>query len=574
MSDTPAAPADLRKYCQARKVALLAERDLYRGDWLQVAEHLDPYAGRFLAQQTQGGRRRLPSRAKILNSAATRAVRTMDAGFMGGHTSKSRPWFLLTVSHPVLKERSTVKAWCDDVTQIIRDTLAKSNFYTALPDFYHSRHLFGVGGMLCDADDIDVLRFYSRAIGTYAIALDARGLSDSFYYAFERTARQIEQRYAKDLGGRDKLPAKVQEALSAQRGDQTFVIESLIEPNPDARSGPQAKAYRPFRQMYWIEGAAEDPCGCLTIEGHYTNPALVSRWNATGNDCYGTSPALDALGDIKQLQYLEGEKLRIIDLMAKPTLALPDYLRNKGASLNPGDRIYVTPMQTQQKVEPVYTPDPRGLAQVQAEIETVTRRIEATFYVDLFRMLDHLDDRERTAYELSERKEEKVAMLGPALESLTDEVLDPTISRSYAILDQAGRLPPPPEELHGVPLNVEYTSMLAQAQKAAGLGTIERTIGFVGQTMAAFQRLDMADKIDLDQVIDEYAERAGSPARIVRSDDDVAAIRAQRAQGQKMAQMAAMAKPMADGAAAMRTMAETVPQDGSAIQGLAEALGQ
>jgi hypothetical protein len=562
---------ELRKHCQARKTALVQERDLYRADWQQVADYVDPYAGRFLAQQ-QGSARKLPSRAKIINSEATRSVRTMDAGFMGGHTSKSRPWFLLSVGDPELKERPNVKAWCDDVSQAIRDVLAKSNFYTALPDFYHSRHLFGIGSMLCDVDTQDLIRFYSRSIGTYAIGLDARGISDSFYYCFERTAKQIDQQYTQAVGGRDKLPRRVQDALTNNRIDEKFVVESLIEPNPDARPGLQSAQFRPFRQAYWIEGASDDPCGCLNVGGHYDNPALVSRWNATGNDCYGSSPALDALGDIKQLQYLEGEKLRLIDLMSKPPLALPDYLRNKGASLAPGERVYLTPMQTQQQVQPIYTPDARGLQQVQQEIATVTERIRSTFYVDLFRMLDSMDDRERTAYELSERKEEKVAMLGPSLESLTDEVLDPTISRVFGIMDQGGHLPPPPEELHGVALKVEYTSMLAQAQKAAGLGTIERTIGFVGSMVQAFQRPDLADKLDLEQTIDEYADRQGTPARIVRSDDDVATIRQSRQQAQKMQQMAAMAKPMADAAGAMKTLSETVPKDGSAIQGMAGAM--
>lgn len=562
---------ELRRYCQARKTAMVAERELYRPDWQQVADYIDPYAGRYLV--TQQVTKKLPSRAKIINSEATRSARVMDAGFMGGHTSKSRPWFLLTVGDPLLKDRPNVKAWCDDVTQAIRDCLAKSNFYTALPSFYHHRHLFGVAALCADEDEKEIIRFYDRNIGTYAIGLDARGRVDSFHYQFERTARQIDQKYADKVGGREKLPQRVQDALANNRGDEKFYIDSLIEPNPDARKGAQASQFRAFRQIYWMDGGtAADQCGCLDMAGHYDNPVLASRWNATGNDCYGTSPALDALGDIKQLQYLEGEKLRILDQISKPALQLPDYLKNKGATLNPGGRIYVTPMQTQQEVRPVYTPDARGLEQVRQEIATVTERLKSTFFVDLFRMLDNLDDRERTAYELSERKEEKVAMLGPALESLTDEVLDPVVVRTFGIMDRAGRIPPPPEELNGVPLNIEYTSMLAQAMKAAGLGTIERTIGFVGNMVAAFQRPDLADKLDLEQAIDEYADRQGSPARIVRSDDDVVNIRSDRANAQKMQQMAAMAKPMSDAANAMKTMGEAVPQEGSAIEGMAGAM--
>src|SRR5690349_10486533 len=83
----------LRRYCQQRKAAMLAERDLFLADWQQVADYVDPPAGRYLNRKP--GPLKLPSRAKVLNSRVKRGVKTMNAGFMGGHTSKSRPWFLV-----------------------------------------------------------------------------------------------------------------------------------------------------------------------------------------------------------------------------------------------------------------------------------------------------------------------------------------------------------------------------------------------------------------------------------------------------------------------------------------------
>lgn len=544
---------------------MITERDLYKVDWQQVADYVDPYAGRYLKNQT--GPQKLPSRSKVINSEATDACRTMDAGFMGGHTSKSRPWFIVKISDARINELPDVRAWCDDLTTRIRDVLAGSNFYTELPRFYHSRHLFGVAALAVDEDDKDSVRFYSRNIGTYAFALDARGICDSFWYSFQRTANQIKAQYRDD-----GIPTKVRQALADGKGDTKFTIESLIEPNPDARSGVQGSQFRAFRQLFWIEGTDSEEHGCLKLAGHYEMPVKVSRYDATGSDCYGPSPALDVLGDIKQLQYLEGEKLRLIDLMSKPALKLPDYLRNKGASLNPGERIFVSPMQTQQQVEPVYTPDPRGLAAVQAEIDKVTARIQRAFKADLFRMLDFLDDRQRTAFEVSERKEEKVAMLGPALESLTDEVLQPTIERVFAIEERNGNIAPPPRAMAGMPLTIEYTSMLAQAMKAAGLGTIERTVGFVAGLFQATggQRADVFDKLDFDQAIDEFADRAGSPARLVRSDDEVAAIRESRAQQQQAMAMAQMAPALKQGADAVRSLGEAVPKPGSALESLGE----
>lgn len=558
--------AALRKHCQSRRSMLLADRQPFEPEWKQVAEYIDPHAGRFLLRKP-GERHKPVSRAKIINSAATRAVRTMDAGFMGGHTSKSRPWFRVTVPGE-LNELPDVRAWNDDVAQAIRDVLAKSNFYTTLPTFYHDRHLFGIGNMLAASDPAEVVRFYHRPIGTYAVGIDERGRVDRMTWDFERTANQIKAEF-----GEDNLPMTVRQALANGKGDQWFAIEALIESNPDARPGMQPAKFRPYRVLYWINGADAETHGCLKQDGVYDFNVLAGRWLTGSMDVYSPSPATEALGDIKQLQYLEGEKLRIIDLMSQPPLALPEALRNKGASLNPGARVYVTPQQTQQPVYPIYTPDARGLQQVQQEIEEVKSRIESAFFADLFRMLDFLDDRERTAFEISERKEEKVAMLSPALESLTDEVLDPVITLVYNLMGRAGLIPEPPEALVGQPVQIEYTSMLAQAQKAAGLATIERTIGFVGQMAAATQNPAVWDKVDLDQTIDEFHDRVGGPARIVRSDEAVAEIRGQREQKARMQEMAAMAPALKQGADAMSKLSETVPVEGSLAEGLAGAMG-
>lgn len=558
--------ATLRKHCQKRKAALLAERSVYEPDWRQVAEYVDPYAGRHLL--SRGDDRKLPSRAKIINSEAGKALRTMDAGFMGGHTSKSRAWFRLGVTDPRLVDREDVKVWLDDETQAIRDTLARSNFYTALPTLYHSRHLFGVGAMAVEEDDEDVVRFYTRSIGTYAIAIDRRGRCDTLWYCYRPTARNIKAEF-EPIVGLDGLPERVRDALNNNRLDDRFTVDCLIEPNPDFKPGVRHGGERKVRHVYWIEGSDTELHGCLDVQGHDYMPVLAPRWGAEGNDTYGPSPSTDALGDIKQLQYLEGEKLRLTDLLSKPPIGLPETLRHKGASLQPGAKVYMTPDDIG-KAGALYTPDARAYMQVQAEIDKVAERVKQAYFSDLFRMLDFLDDRQRTAYEISERKEEKVAMLGPALESLTDELLDPTIEIVYAVRLARGLVKPPPQELDGIPIKVEYTSILAQAQKAAGTGTIERVIGFVANIAAAQQSPEAFDAINLDAAIEAVHDAQGAPARMLRSDDERNAIRQQRAQQQQMAQAAAMAPALKQGADAIKSAGQAVPADGSALQGMSE----
>jgi len=305
----------------------------------------------------------------------------------------------------------------------------------------------------------------------------------------------------------------------------------------------------------WMD-CGNDTDGVLHIGGHYEFPAVVIRWNPVGGDVYSTSPALDALGDIKQLQYLEGKKLELIDLQATPPLGLPDSLRNTGeGSLRPGTKTYLPATAGREAATPLYTPDPRAVQMLAAEIREVEARIQDAFFYNLFLMLATLDDRDRTATEIAERREEKAAVLGPSLEAVTDEGLDPIVIRTYKILERAGRLPPPPEALDGVPIKIEYTSILAQAAKAHGTASIERVLNFVGAA-AGLVGPAVLDKLDPDQMIDEYADRVGVPVSVIRSDEAVEETRQARQQQEQMQQLAMMAQPAAQGAQAVKALAE------------------
>ena len=163
-------------------------------------------------------------------------------------------------------------------------------------------------------------------------------------------------------------------------------------------------------------------------------------------------------------------------------------------------------------------------------------------------MLINTDRREITAREIDERHEEKLLALGPVLEQLNQDVLDPLIDITFNIMYRQGLIPEPPEEIAGTQLKVEYISILAQAQKMVGLAGIERFAGFVGQV--ATYDPQVLDKVDRDQMIDEYGDITGVPPRIIVPDDKVAAIREGRAavakQQEQMAALASGAKTAKD----------------------------
>lgn len=147
-------------------------------------------------------------------------------------------------------------------------------------------------------------------------------------------------------------------------------------------------------------------------------------------------------------------------------------------------------------------------------------------------------------------------MLGPVVERLDNELLKPFIDITFDRMLAANLLRdnPPPPELHGQEINVEFVGMLAQAQRAIGVGAVDRLVNTIG-TIATFQAksglsVTAWDKLDTDELTDQYADMLGADPRLVVPSEKVALVRKQRTDAQAkqaaMAQAPAAAKGLKD----------------------------
>ena len=158
------------------------------------------------------------------------------------------------------------------------------------------------------------------------------------------------------------------------------------------------------------------------------------------------------------------------------------------------------------------------------------------FYADLFLMLANATDTRMTATEVAERHEEKLLMLGPVLERLHNELLSPLIDMTFTRMVEANVLMPPPPELQGMELSVEFVSMLAQAQRAIGTNSVDRFVGNLG--VVAGMKPEVLDKFNGDAWVDAYADMLGVDPNMLVAGDQVAVIR--DARNQAMAAQAQM----------------------------------
>ncbi len=522
------------------------ERASFVPHWRDLGDYILPRRPRFTITDTNKGERRS---SKIIDSTATLAARTLRSGMMSGITSPARPWFKLTTPDQALAGFGPVREWLQDVTDRMNTVFLRSNIYNALPIIYGDIGVFGTAAMFIEEDFKDVIRAYPLPIGSYSIANDARLQVKVFIREFRMTVRQVVEKFA-DIGPGGKVDLRNISAavasmwLSNNREPWVNVVH-IIQPNDlfDQES-PLAK-HKQFLSVYYERGLSSANGGTLVSgsvdegkllrESGFDNfPVLAPRWEVTGEDSYGTNcPGMIALGDVKQLQTGEKRSLQAIEKKVNPPMIAPTALQRKKTSILPGDITYHDERDGLKGIRPAHDINFQ-ITELEEKQNQARQRISRSFFEDLFLMLARTDRREITATEVEEKVEEKLLALGPVLEQLNQDLLDPLIDITFGFMLKQGLIPEPPEELAGVALKVDYVSIMAQSQKLIGIGAVERFAAFSAQVGEA--RPSVLDKIDGDKLIDIYGDLTSVPAGIIRSDEEVAIIRENRALAEKEAQ--------------------------------------
>ena len=501
---------------------LRAERATWWSHWQEITTYLLPRNGRYFEQDRNKGHRRHNC---IYDNTGTRALRTLGAGMMAGATSPARPWFRLGTADPDLNRFTPVKLWLNDVTERMQLVFQKSNTYRTLHSVYEELGAFGTAGSIVLPDPKTAIHHYPVTIGEYAIATDYQGRVNTLYREFQKTVGEVVREF-----GYKKCSTSVKNLYDRGSLDQWITIIHAIEPRDDRERDFKKKdnMNMAYKSCYFEQGG--DGEDVLRESGYKEFPAVIPRWGIAGGDIYGNSPGMEALGDIKQLQHEQLRKAQGIDYQTKPPLQVPSYMKNRDVDSLPGGVTFIDGQQG--KIETAFNVN-LNLNHLLADIQDVRQRINSSFYADLFLMLANATDTRMTATEVAERHEEKLLMLGPVLERLHNELLDPLIDNTFNRMLEVGLIPPAPEELQGMELNVEFVSMLAQAQRAIGTNSVDRYVNSMG--MVAQMKPDVLDKLDSDAWADGYADMLGVDPKLIVAGERVAKIRQERAMAQQQA---------------------------------------
>ena len=545
----------IRERCEHRLVGLKRIREPYEAEWKEIAQHAQPSRSRFLYEDSNRAFRR--SNRAIYNSHGINAFRITAAGMTSGLSSPSRPWFRLTVFDEDMLDDDQTRAYLSEVEKRMYAFLAETNFYAAAKSGYAEITMFGTEAAAMVEHPKRGMVCHALTAGEYYIALGDDNTPDTLYRRCPMTVIQQVQSF-----GLDRVSLRVKDAYDRSDYEMATKVMHAMEPN-DERDGSMTARGKPWRSFYWDTEDGDRINGQLRLSGFDDQPFWAARWDTVGGDAYGTSPGVDALPDLRELQLWSKKTTQIINQIQNPEKVVGSTMGKLTGQ--PGNVVAVASVDKDSVFAP-YVPDPRALANAEQRLEALKQAVDQISFASLFLAITNMEGvQPRNIEEIASRNEEKMTQLGPAIERVNGEKLKPVVDRTFGIMSRLGMLPPAPSHLQGQALKIDFVSILTQMQRMVGIGQTERVTSFIGNLAAAFP--EAADKLNVDEAIDDYADRAGSPPKIIRSDSDVEKLRQARQQQQQMQQAAAAMPAVKDGADAARLLSEAA-QNGGGLQNL------
>ena len=495
-----------------------------RKNWDEHAEELSrficPRRGVFQGRDGQPNDG-LKRHQDVLDSSATQALELFASGVQGGLTPEGRQWHRIGLWDKDLMEWGPVRVWLDAVAKVQRAAFSKSNFYQMTPEFYGELGLFGPGCMHLEKSYSRLLWYRCLTFGEFAWGCDERNRVNTVVATKWMPAKAMADRW-----GKERLSDATKKVLD-KTPYNLVKVHNLVQPQKDHDPERLDAKGKPWKSEWYEAEGGED---LLDVSGYFEFPYMCTRFYELSGSPYAWSPGMNVLGDVKMLQEMAKTQIQELHMGLRPPMKVPTNY-DKRLALIPGG--YNEGPKEADSIKPLYQVSPNTAA-VSQKITEVRDMIRDGFFNELFLMLRNRPD--MTATEVLERQQEKMILLGPLLGRLTADFLNPNTERSFAILNRAGLMPPPPQEIEGMELRVEYLSPLAQSQKEVFLRSIQNFLATINQLLdlqlKAGQVPTALDKLDVDQVLDELEDITGVPAKLIRDDDQVEKLRTIRNEAQ------------------------------------------
>ena len=517
-----------------------------RWQWQEIADYYLPHKSNILRERPQGQE----NRDHLFTGVGTRAGKRLASNLHASLTSQAVPWFVWRDEVEELNNNRNVGAWYQACTAV-----AYNAFHGPLSNFNSQQHEFFIDLVFfhtaCKYFEIVTypngafkhFAFKTIQIGTYTIDEDVYGRVDTVFRRFDMTVRNAVAKF-----GIENLPDEIRK-WDQKKPDKKFPFLHIVLPARDYRI---------------IGGNSDLPVSSIFIsltgkkrvkeEGYKTMPYIVARWDKTSGDVWGFGPAADALPDLKSFNKNRELKLDAGGMAVRPPMRVDDDGVVGDIDLTPGGYTTVRP---NAKFEPIFMGSDLKVAELTED--TLRTEIQDSFFYDDLRLPA---GGRMTAEEVIQRIEILQRLLGPETGRIESEDLNPTTSRAWQGLKDAGAFPPLPIEFKDRQPAVRYEGPLARAQRGVIIEAILKT-RTIAERIAATTGPDVMDYFDEDKELVIVGKVLGYPDEARRGDRQIKERRTARREQEQLAAMPTQAKDLGAGAKSFADAFSAIPQNGT-----------
>ena len=482
---------------------LYTDQSNWRGLWDEVSTYCLPDRGDFNKAfgigLDKGGQRR---RQNLFDSTAEHSVEVFASSIMGIVANQTTKWFSLDVAGIDISKDKDAQMWLADAADVCLDAFNESDskFYDHLHNNILDLGAFGTSAISIEKGEDTLIQFKALSPRDFVFMEGASGLADTVYTKKCFTKYKLMQ-----------MEGWTIPEIVSKEADQTktFDVITCISPNPDADS--KSLTERKYK-MKRILVETED----LLDEGTFdTFPIPVARWKVGTGEEWGRSPAMKALSDTKTLNSAKKGIMIAAEKQINPPMA---YHNSFGKmNLGAGGRNAVD-MEIKDGIKQIQT---IGDVNITFEfMQELKQAIRTAFFIDIFQTADSVD---MTATEANIRQTEKMRILAPNIARINSELIGQIVQRVFGILLAEGLFPPIPESITGREIKVKYESPMTKSQRVGDFQNIMGFAGSIGQIAEVSPKV--LQKIDFDAMVDELQEASGIPASLIRSDEELEALR-------------------------------------------------
>lgn len=380
-------------------------------------------------------------------------------------------------------------------------------------------------------------------------AVGSDGQPNRMHRVFSWTAAQIAQEFGDKSGERVLKMA----ADPKQRHTRVKLLHA-VRPRSDEQRNVLGLRGAKFASYYVLP---ED--NHLIGEGGYWEfPFVRYAWSNHGQRPFCEGPVAICIAEIQTLQEMSKNELIASQMLTRPPIATSGKNFTR-INFNPGA---VTPGLINGAGQQLFAPLNAGVRPDFARevIEARRNSLREMLYLNLWQIL--VSDQggpEETATRSMLRAQEKGEMLGPVGISM-NEGLAANVDREINILSRKGAFRPEsplamPESIDGRDVSPAFTSPLDRMRRMGQVNGIRQTLEFL-EPLAAIKP-EVAQRIDVDEIIETVQDVSGAPAKMLGSRE-----------------MAAQAKEQMDAQNAAATSIGAAQASGDAMQSLGAGVQQ